>query len=254
MEAAMSGPKQHHIPQMLQRGFQIRREPNWTWRYVRGRAPERSRIADTGFEYHFYSDPAAVDEERTLDGRITKFESTRLGELLHRVKRLEAGSSVDAADAAAIVAHLATRAGHIREVFADGLKGVVEGAADTLADGGVFRRALGFDAGEPTQRFRDTIRDGLLSRPDVLASGIPPDVVERMAFALASENFGQLFAEQKPRMQSALQLFAAQSERLARDAHNRALEKNLEGGARRELLASLSWQLRSAPTTGAIMP
>jgi hypothetical protein len=249
----MQGPKQHHIPQMLQRGFHIRGQRNWTWRFARGCAPERAHIPDIGAEDHFYSD-APADGSATLDGRITKFEGTRFGSLLTSVKRQEIGSDVDAGDAALIVAHLSLRAAHFRDVLSKGLKSLAAGVAEAFSDPIVFERIFGFDAGEPTQRFRATFDQEIAARPEVQASGIPLDVVERMAFALARENFESLFEEQHPKLRTALQLFAAQSERLARSGHNKGLEADLEGATRRDHLACYTWRLEPAPPEGAIMP
>jgi hypothetical protein len=237
---------------MLQRGFQIQGQRNWTWRFSRDAEPERSRIGDIGAEDHFYSEPPS-DGSETLDGRITNFEGTRLGPLLNRIKGLEVGSVVDGGDASRIIAHLAMRAAHLRCVLVKGLRGFISGAEVAFSNPGVLQRVLGFDMGEPTQRFREAVSE-IGALPQVRASGVPAAVVERMMFATAQENFECIFAEHQPAMRATFEFIDAQSEQLVRNSHNKALEHDFEGAVRSEFLAAYAWRLEPAPNEGAIMP
>lgn len=102
----MPGINQHHIPQLLQRGFGVKRsgKPKEIWVYQPDGTPELKLIKETASNDFFYS-YLSEDGSPTLDDRITVTESP-LATKLNELRSALSGTPVDPDEAATIVMHL----------------------------------------------------------------------------------------------------------------------------------------------------
>ncbi|MEA3014810.1 MAG: hypothetical protein QOD42_3355 [Sphingomonadales bacterium] len=244
----MSGPNQHHIPQFLQRGFGAARKgkPKDIWQYAKGVAPELRPISKTASGDHFYS--------QALDDKITEAE-TPLANLYHKVRALPVGSAVAPDSAAELITHLAPRTSHIRESLTAGFSQFATGARDRFTDPALMEQLMGLHEDEPSEQFREKLREGLRDMPQIEHVGLPGPVLERVAFYVAKENFDTAVGDTASLFGPMLSEFAAGSGEMARDGHIRALdEMGDKPNLRRDLLAGFAWTVERAPEGGAILP
>jgi hypothetical protein len=238
---------------MLQRGFQAKGARDQTWCFEVGMRPELRRIADVGADEAFYSEPSG-NGDRTLDDRITTYESERLGRLLHKLKKAPTTTELVPQEAAEIVAHLAVRSGHFRRVMTEGLKAISHGAAALFARPEVMFRLFGFDVGEPTQRFTELIQNFWDEQPQLAETGIPKDVVTRMAFSFGRENLEANWSQLTGVLWEFDDHLTAQAAPMARNSHNKALAEDFLGSARKAKLETLIWELIDVALPGVILP
>jgi hypothetical protein len=106
----MAGKKQHHVWQMLQRGFSWREHnDSHVWVYRRDEAPKQTVTRKFGWESQFYG-----EEGSTADVNITDFENL-MQEFVHEARKKSDGEQVDTKLAAALVAHLEMRSLFLRD-------------------------------------------------------------------------------------------------------------------------------------------
>ena len=106
----MAGKKQHHVWQMLQRGFSWREHnDSHVWVYRRDEAPKQTVTRKFGRESHFYG-----EEGSAADVNITDFENS-MQEFIHESRTKSDGEPVDTKLAAALVAHLEMRSLFLRD-------------------------------------------------------------------------------------------------------------------------------------------
>jgi hypothetical protein len=250
----MAGRNQHHIPQFLQRGFGVRRsgKPKEIWKYRKGIAPEPSEIKHTAAEHCFYSS-LSDDGTKTLDDQITDIE-TSISRKVNALRRTPVGSVVDSTLAAEVLIHLAPRTSHLRSVFAHGVTGLIEGVREVFTDKANLAALLGLDADQPSARFQRHIADHFGADSLFAQLGLPPVVLEQVAFQLVKENFSVLVEEQIPLMKAVLETMALTAPKMARDGHNKALTKMVVEGSKRDDLLAYRWTVEAAPPEGAVLP
>lgn len=252
----MAGPNQHHIPQFFQRGFGVKpkgKAPKEIWVFRPGAEPELARISKTASEDFFYGPPAA-DGVSELDQSFTLAEN-RIAEACRRLRVQAVGSSVDAATAADIVIHLAPRSSHMRSSFGWAIAQLMTDLKEVISEPDQLEQLLGLNKDQPSERFREKLRESLGDEPRLEAAGLPQPVLERAAFYIAKESFAVTMEEAVPRYAGLLNFFVQESPLVARDSHNRALGNLAERpGPRYELLASFEWTVEAAPDQGAILP
>ncbi|MDE0420719.1 MAG: DUF4238 domain-containing protein [Gammaproteobacteria bacterium] len=250
----MSGKNQHYIPSFVQRAFGIRtKRRQWIWRFGREGEPECRRIKKTGSEDYFYSEPSA-DGRPSLDDAITALED-RISSTLNDIRSGSPGDPVDAEGAAAVVAHLATRTAHVRSTFGDGVRRLLERTEELFAAPANVGAMLGLDGEEPNRFVREVIANELDRwRPEIAATGIPIDVLERVGFALLKENWGDVagqFADLAARLVDEVR---GRTGEAIRDGHNRGLETAEGSSGLEATLRTFEWTVESGPATGAVLP
>lgn len=251
----MSGPNQHHIPQFLQRAFGVKpkgKRSKQIWEYRLDAEPKLNEISKTASGDFFYSYPSS-DGDKTLDQKITDAENP-LSDFHKTIRAQSVGSEVEANLAAEFVAHFAVRSSHIRVSFADGLRHMLARASDVFTDRARLAQIIGIDQDEPSDNFRENLKDLLSNNPEFAFVGIPPEVLERVAFYIARESFERTSAETIPLAARAFEDVALGLSAAARNGHNRALEEIHEKNVRRELLSTFGWTIDAAPAEGAILP
>ena len=249
----MRGPNQHYIPVLLQQAFRIGpKKPGEIWRFGRGEAPDRRPIKRTGSERYFYSEPASSGQ-RTLDDAISAFELT-LSAQLNDARSKAPGERVEPDVAAGIVTHLATRTAHVRSTMAEAVERLLERTGALFAEPGSVAAMMGLDSDVPTDRFRELVAENLAARPEIAGLGVPARLLERLVFALLKENWGDFVGQGRNLVAAIVEAVRPRSDEVARDSHNKALER-LDGvGGWEARLRTFEWTVASAPASGAILP
>lgn len=106
----MAGKDQHHIWQLLQRGFGERRGKDYhVWVYSKNQPARRTATRLFGVEKHFYGPEGSL-----ADSNITKYENESQS-TIQDIRKLPNGAAVDSAFAANLIAHLEIRSAFLRE-------------------------------------------------------------------------------------------------------------------------------------------
>jgi hypothetical protein len=249
----VSGRKQHHIPQLLLRGFGV---PNGktarVWLFRKGQAPQNPTTKNAGAERDFYSGPSA-DGSETLDDRITRYE-TGFSNLLSVLRGQPVGSIADPTDAAEVVAHLTVRNAHLRDIFRSSVEGLIAGAAGIFADEANLRALFGVAATAPTPRMQELVNKTIAEKSISTLTGLPDPLIHQIVFTLVKESFDQFYAEHAPIIKAGLSEISKNAGGAVRTGHNKALASNLKPEATIEALRHLLWTISAAPEGGAILP
>lgn len=250
----MTGKNQHYIPSFVQRAFGIRtKRRQWIWRFGREGEPECRRIKKTGSEDYFYSEPSA-DGRPTLDDAITVVED-RVSSTLNDIRSRLLGDPVEAAGAAAVVAHLATRTAHVRSTFGDGVSRLLERTEELFAEPANVGAMLGLDGEEPNRLVREVIGKELDRwRSEIAASGIPAGVLERVGFALLKENWGDFAGQLSDLAARLVDEVRGRTGEAIRDGHRKGLEAAEGSSGFEATLRTFEWTVESGPPTGAVLP
>lgn len=244
-----SGPNEHHIPRFWQRGFAVPRggkKPNAIWVFTRNGEAACASISGTASEDHFYGS--------ALDAKL-KVPENALGAQVALLRKQPVGATVDPGFAAELIGHLAPRAGHLRATMATGLKRVATAAKHLFTDPESLTAMLGLDQDAPNPQFLRKASDALANHAEIQALGMPQPILERMAFYIAREQIEINAGESAALFDALLGRWSTEAPQVARDGHNRALEKLAEGqNPRGDLLASFSWTIEDAPPEGAMLP
>jgi Protein of unknown function (DUF4238) len=252
----MSGRKQHFMPQSLLRGFgkQGKRKVVQVTVYSSDGRVFTTATDGVAARRYFYSQlPDDVGVE-TLDDRITAFE-TRLAMSLAELRGLVPGRAVDATKAAEVVTHLCARQAHLRDSFASMAEHLVGGAAKLFLDKEWTRETLGVDALTPDDPVRDAIQELYSKFEDQLnQAGFTKTKFERLLFDKLKTEYDKIFPELSSLLQSFFAQMQGQTNRLAREAHNKALERSLVPPTRLEILERFIWRTEPGPVTGLVLP
>lgn len=247
-----SGPNQHYLPRFLQKPFGIRPRRKEIWVFARDIAPEPKRLKEVGASEYFYSGPAA-DSERTLDDDITDTE-THISRLLAAIRAQPLGAVVNSTIAAEIVNHLVPRTAHVRVNMERGLRMMAHGIQNILSDDDHIQSLMGLNEDKPNDVFRKKLSESIGEIEGVESIGVPLDLIERIAFFAAKENFATLAADELPNWRDLFSSWLETADVFARETHNKTLEKLSTSLPRLSLLEGLTWTVQSAQREGAILP
>ena len=139
MENQMTGPRQHHIPQALQKGFSTPAgKRSNVWLYRKGKdGPVNTNIKNVGLEIDFYVDGA----DDSLDRELTRLEN-EYGRVLSSIRQGRDPAQPDLDVLKRLLANCMVRTDRVRFVLAEGRCAV-----------GQFLRSLGDDT--------DMLRQGM---------------------------------------------------------------------------------------------
>lgn len=246
-----SGPNQHYIPRFLQKPFRIPPKLDKVWYFKRNESPVQKAIKRTGSAKYFYSEPSS-DGTPTLDDAITKLES-QLSQILNLIRSLSIGETVLPTVAAKVLDHLTPRTAHVRETIEYALCHLTNGITNLFADAENIQKLVGLDLDYPTERFREYIFKPLIEQLGSNDIPIQMHVFERFIFSFVKENFSSITRETLPLTSPLMRRFLSASDRIVREAHNKALLTSSEPNQRNDFLLTLDWTVRSAPMAGAIL-
>lgn len=249
----MSGRKQHHIPQSLLRGFETPSTGKKTQVWVFSKRKKfKSPTEDVAAERHFYSE-LSNDGTQTLDDKITAYEM-EFANQLSLLRAVPNGADADASIAAEVIAHLTIRNAHLRRSFAGGFRMLVDRAADLFCNEENIRAMLGVDGRKFTPATASKVDELLTEDPRFAASGLPREVVHKIAFMAMRENFSSFVANNLPFFQIVLERIASDLPEQMRAGHNQVLSTGLAPDGRTAALAALNWTVQPVPETGMILP
>ena len=253
----MTGRKQHHIPQVLLRGFGCKEGGRSTlvWVYSATRGKYRSATEGVGSQRDFYSPPATSDQAETLDDRITQYEQQHVGPRVAAFRALEPGMNVDAREAAETVAHLSIRVSHVREAFSSGVIDLFTTVEGTFQDPRLLVKLLKVHENPPGRIVRDLIRDAWTKdRVTWMKKGITKEGFCRTLLAGLRANGNTLLADAEPLVSALFMIMRQRAAAMTREAHKRALNQGLAPEPRVETLAALTWTVQAGPPLGCILP
>lgn len=135
----MSGRKQHHFWQLLQRGFGIERKHNYTtvFVYKKNKTPFQTDTRNVGAERDFFD----LSPGSGADDLITKTEI----ELQGLVKYLQNGGLLTAdfnAQIAGLVTHLETRTKFVRQHFSENVSDMMDGLNGWFSKPEIFQKMM----------------------------------------------------------------------------------------------------------------
>jgi Protein of unknown function (DUF4238) len=239
----VSGRKQHHIPQMVLRGFATpgNGKNEQVWVFTKAKTYPSS-TKGVGAERHFYSELSS-NGTQTLDDLITGYEK-RLGSLLATLRAASPGQQVDATVAAEVVAHLSIRNAHIRKSFGAGMQLLVDEASNLFTNEDNLRAMLGVTGRQFPEKIAAMVREEMTKDTRFAQTGLPRPVLEKIAFMTMKENFSRAMSDTVPLMQAALQLMAKDAPKMSRQGHNEALSKGVSADKRAEQLSGLTWSVQ----------
>ncbi|KAB2792992.1 DUF4238 domain-containing protein [Brucella anthropi] len=251
-ENLSSGPNQHYLPRFLQKPFGIRPKRKEIWVFARGVAPEPKRLKEVGASEYFYSGPA-TDNARTLDDDITDIE-TPISRILAGIRAQPVGAVVNSTAAAEIVNHLVPRTAHVRVNMERGLRMMAHGMDTILGDDDRIQSLMGLNEDEPNAVFRNNLAEKLSEIEGIESLGLPVNLIERIAFVAAKENFATLAADTLPLLRDLFSSWLETTDGFVRETHNKTLAKISSSSPRLKLLEDLNWTVQSAQREGAILP
>lgn len=107
----MAGTWQHHIWQMIQRGFGTKRGKHFhVWVYEKDADPKRTSTQKHGAQEHFLS----VDGDNSADDTLTNFENKTQSKI-QEIRKLTDKTKISPETIAPIVSHLEMRSLYLRE-------------------------------------------------------------------------------------------------------------------------------------------
>lgn len=107
----MSGRKNHHVPQLLQRGFGFRKKKTvQVWVYSKDKRPFLTSTANFGAERDFY----IQEQDRLVDDLVTDFEGS-INDFIKALRARDEGALLDRVKISLILAHLEMRSKFVRD-------------------------------------------------------------------------------------------------------------------------------------------
>lgn len=126
----MAGKHQHHVWQMLQRGFGRKHgRYHHVWVYSKDVAPYRTSTYNFGAQDFYYSEGS----DHLADEAITKFENSAQSKILE-IRELPDGAQIDSLFVSNFLAHLEMRSRFIREELSRVGSNVLETLESHLSD------------------------------------------------------------------------------------------------------------------------
>lgn len=239
----MSGRKQHYIPQALLRGFQTERSGKIAQVvvYKRDQTPYFTSIEGAAAERDFYSTPAA-GSEKTLDDKITDFESKHLSKMLRELRETGAGV-VNPLTAATVIVHLSVRSAHLRQSFGILAAEVLSHLNLTLRNSASMRAHAGVDFSSPGSMLAEELAKEIDKSPAALWTDKDKTALQRLFMFRARERFERTFEQAMPLMQQYLQTFGRLIPGMGERGQVKALEQSLAPDARIQELLKFGWRV-----------
>ncbi|MGR3462104.1 MAG: DUF4238 domain-containing protein [Roseovarius sp.] len=242
-DGPLSGRKNHHVPQLLQRGFGTKRKKSvQVWVYKKDKPPFPTSTANFGAERDFYIER----EDRLVDDLITDFE----GEIHNFIQSIRAGDQQaleDRSTIASILAHLEMRSKFLREEMMF--------LSDALL--GELRHYL-----SKPQNMLHYLRSAAADNPDVIENGIDElrlnGEQRTLANAWVEANLDQFLednaAEFMAQFQSVLGVLIDRLGETVKEGHLKALRKDVREIGRREAYLELSYRVIRFKEPELILP
>lgn len=250
----MSGRKQHHIPQLLLKGFKAKHEARHIQVYVfkAGRDPFLSSIEGVAAARDFYSSPSH-DGQKTLDDQITEYENKQLADLLQNFRGKAHGEAVNANEAIELVVHLVVRGAFTREVFECVAHEIFGGISGIFGNPEQVRRHMGIDGNDPHPAFTEEVNHLIKQFQSAKEAPLPYESFRKIIHFMLRENFDSLFAANQ-NITPAFSEYKEQIVSAIKSGHAKVLQQELVPKYRVEQLKHLRWQVLHTPEDMLILP
>lgn len=107
----MAGIRQHHVWQLIQRGFAQEGRPGfWVWRYERGKDPVEVTTKSYGTAINYFT----IADDTSADDFLTRFEN-KAQKTIQRIRQLPDNTPIESNEFAPIVTHFEMRSLFLRE-------------------------------------------------------------------------------------------------------------------------------------------
>ncbi|WP_247996712.1 peptidase domain-containing ABC transporter [Brucella tritici] len=150
--------------------------------------------------------------------------------------------------------HLVPRTAHVRVNMERGLRMMAHGMETILGDDDRIQSLMGLNEDEPNAAFRNNLAEKLSEIEGIESLGLPVNLIERIAFVAAKENFATLAADTLPLLRDLFSSWLETTDGFVRETHNKTLAKISSSSPRLKLLEDLNWTVQSAQREGAILP
>lgn len=249
----MSGRKHHFIPQLYLRGFLVPGGGERVWQYRRtADAPLLSPIRNVAAQRDFYGSPN-LDGTPSLDDAITVYEA----EIDRQTKFLRLqpdGPIQDSRTVATLVAHLIVRSRHVRETMKGFVGQAIESLRSIITDSENLRRWLGLDAENFDPNLEHQLELALIASGAERHFNLKLETLKRYTRYLVREQFDIYHPVELRRLTPQMEILDDSLDQTADQTHLKILGDSLSPEQRVEVLASMTWSIRSATDGPLILP
>ncbi len=134
------------------------------------------------------------------------------------------------------------------------MRQLITGAMKLFTSKDALIALLGLDQAEPNEVFPTRVAEELRSNEAIQELGLPDQVIERMAFHVAKDQFEATADVTIPEFRRLFHHWNAAAGTWVRTGHNNALAKRGGPNARFDFFTTLNWQIVGAAPEGAILP
>jgi hypothetical protein len=239
----LSGRKNHHIPQLLQRGFGAKKKKSvQVWVYSKDKLPFPTSTANFGAERDFYIE----GEDRLVDDLITKFEGG-VNSFIQVIKSGDQEALKDRSMIASILAHLEMRSKFLRE--------------EMLLLSGELIGELRSYLSRPQNMVR-YLRNAAAENPGTIQNGIDEiglnDEQQVLAEAWVDTSLNQYLEDNATEFMAEFQpflgMFIDRLGEVVKNAHLKALRKDVREIGRRDAYLELSYRVIYFEEPDLILP
>jgi hypothetical protein len=238
----MSGTRQHHIWQALQRGFSWKEHGDYqVWKYTAGQPPKQTVTRLVGVEKRFYGEP-----DSPADLNITAFENS-IQSFVQEAKLQISGTEVDATTAGALVAHLEMRSSFLRNQISQIASFALQQLKDHFSSKEAFQEMMLRSLDSSAEKTEQWLSGAGASERDkevfrALAPLVLPSAVEE-GFSTISPMFVRLLDE-----------FSNSVPDLSKNAHIQSLVSPFSEVDRAKIHQSLRYRIFTSDKAGIVLP
>lgn len=238
----LAGNMQHHVWQMLQRGFGEKRgRDHHVWVYRKSEPAKRTATRLFGVEKHFYG-----SEGSEADANITKYESENQS-AIQDIRKLPHGAEVDPEFVSVLIAHLEMRSAFLREEVAIKLQKAVGGLVQGLKSPEKLRAMMLAHLKENPEELDKRLVQSFL--PQNQRSGfdeIAHEMIARLPDEQILASMGPVFGE--------MGKIAGQFPDLMKEGQNKAFVENVASETRSKLHVERDYSVCRLETGAFILP
>lgn len=239
----MSGRKNHHVPQLLQRGFGIQGRKNVEiWVYSKDKPPFPTSTQNFGAQRDFYIE----GDDTSADDLITEFEG-EMNSFIQSLRNGDLQALQDRSTIASILAHLEIRSKFFREELMF--------ISDTL-----FSELKNYLS--TPKNMLNYLRTTVTNSPDIIKDGMDAfglsDEDRKLTDAWVETNLDQLLekrvTESMAQFQSVMGMLIESLAETIKRGHLKALRKNVREIGRRHAYLELSYRVVHFKEPALILP
>ena len=249
----MAGRKQHFIPQHFQKPFAIKRSKEKIWLYRKSNPnPIQTSISDTAAQKDFYSKPSK-ENIPTLDDLITRYEQF-LHPKVDKLRRLEIGDDIPAAEVAELVTHLAMRSSYMRDMVKDVASSMAE-AIQEVTSGKVNGQKINFPKHHVPPAIENLIIKEFEKKKLMAKTPVSAQTVAKLTYFVLREIADEFLTDAtKGMIADFVEELKRECSSISSNAQTTVLTDSLAPEARVKKLSELKWTVVEGPDGGAILP